>query len=62
MQIPVETGLSSDTLIEIVSGLKEGDQIITRTITATTKTTATAPSLLGGGGARGGGGRGGFGG
>ncbi len=62
VQIPVETGLSSDTLIEIVSGLKEGDQIITRTITATTKTTATAPSLLGGGGARGGGGRGGFGG
>lgn len=51
----VEVGISNDTLIEIISGLKEGDQVISRTITASTaaKTTAqTAPSLFGGGGNR----------
>ncbi|MFA6338992.1 MAG: efflux RND transporter periplasmic adaptor subunit [Candidatus Paceibacterota bacterium] len=56
-QQTVEVGLSDDTSIEIISGLKEGDQIVTKTITAssaTTKTT-TATSLFGGGGARNGG-------
>ncbi len=52
----VEAGLSNDTLIEIISGLKEGDQVISRTITPTTaQTTAPAPSLFGnqrGGGVR----------
>ncbi len=45
----VEAGLSNDTQTEIVSGVKEGDQIVVRTISAQT-TTATAPSLFGGGG------------
>lgn len=54
-QQTVEVGLSNDTMTEIISGLKEGDQIITRTITTTQTTTQTAPSLLqgAGGGARG---------
>ena len=49
-KIPVEVGLSNDTVTEITSGLKEGDQVVTRTIlpTATKTTTATATSLLGG--------------
>lgn len=51
-QQAVVVGLSNDTQTEIISGLKEGDQIVTRTITATTaKNTATqAPSLFGTGG------------
>ncbi|MDO8582160.1 MAG: efflux RND transporter periplasmic adaptor subunit [bacterium] len=55
----VETGLSNDTSVEIIFGLNEGDQVITRTITAGAKTTTPqAPSLFGGagGGNRGGGG------
>lgn len=51
----VETGLSNDVDIEIISGLKEGDQIVIRTI-APAKTSATpAPSIFGavGGGNRG---------
>lgn len=56
-QQTVETGLSNDTSTEIVNGLKEGDQIVVRTITAQTiATTATAPSLFGSGGRGGGGG------
>lgn len=53
----VQVGISNGTSTEIISGLNEGDEIVTKTITATTKTvTATAPSILGGaGGARGGG-------
>ncbi len=37
---PVEIGISNDTMTEIISGLKEGDSIITRTVTsaATTQT------------------------
>lgn len=35
-QVPVETGLSSDTQIEIVSGLSEGDTVITSITTTTT--------------------------
>lgn len=51
----VEIGLADDTNTEIVSGLKEGDLVITKTITSATKTTA-APSLLQSiGGNRGGG-------
>lgn len=45
----VEIGISNDTHTEIISGLSEGDQIITRTINGTTKATQqTAPSLFGG--------------
>ncbi|MBI5153097.1 MAG: HlyD family efflux transporter periplasmic adaptor subunit [Parcubacteria group bacterium] len=60
-QRSVEVGISNDTSYEVISGLKEGDQIISRTITATTKTQTTtqAPSLFGApGGNRGGGGGG----
>jgi HlyD family secretion protein len=46
----VQVGLSSDMETEIVSGLKEGDEVVSRTITAKTTTAATAPSLFGGGG------------
>jgi HlyD family secretion protein len=54
----VEIGISNGTSTEITSGLKEGDEIVTKTITSTTKTTTTTtPSILGnpGGGNRGGG-------
>ncbi len=44
----VTTGLSDDTNTEITSGLNEGDQIITRTITAAVASTngSQAPSIL----------------
>lgn len=54
-QQSVVTGLSNDTMTEIVSGLKEGEQVVTRTIagTATTATTATqAPSIFNAAGVR----------
>lgn len=47
----ITTGIANDTQTQIVSGLKEGDQVIVRTITPSTntsKTTQSAPSLLGG--------------
>ena len=50
---PVQTGLANDTVTEITGGLTEGDMVVTRTITATTGTTASAPSLLNAVGARG---------
>jgi HlyD family secretion protein len=51
-QITVEVGISDDTNTEILSGLKEGDQIVLRTVTSTTttNTTKSATSLLGGNG------------
>ncbi len=51
----VQVGLSNDTYTEIISGLKEGDQVVTRTILPA-GTTSAAPSLLGaiGGNSRGG--------
>jgi len=48
----VEVGISNDTNTEIISGLKEGDLVITRTTTGGTKTTTTSsmglPGLGGG--------------
>ncbi len=55
VQVIVEIGISDDTNTEIISGLKEEDQIVSRTITVTaTSTTGTTgtistKSLLGGG-------------
>ncbi len=49
VQKRVEVGTSNDTLTEIVSGLNEGDQVVSRTISATTAKVVTAPSLFGGG-------------
>ncbi len=49
----VQVGLSNDTMIEIMSGLEEGAQVVVRTITASTKTTTSqAPSLFGAPGGR----------
>ena len=57
--IPVVTGLSDTTNIQIVSGLANGQQIVTRTTTGTTATQTTTAasnaSRVGGGGLGGGG-------
>ncbi|MEI6327025.1 MAG: HlyD family efflux transporter periplasmic adaptor subunit [Candidatus Roizmanbacteria bacterium] len=59
--VTVTTGISSDTEIEILSGLKVGDTVVTRTIsakTATTSTTSASPfGSIGGARGIGGGGR-----
>ena len=54
-KITVTVGISDDTNTQIISGLKEGDQIVSSTITSstsskTTTTTKSATSLLTGGG------------
>ena len=46
IQKSVEIGLSDDTNTEIISGLSEGDQIITKTILPSTTGASTTPSLL----------------
>jgi HlyD family secretion protein len=51
-QVTVEIGISDDTNTEIISGLAEGDQVVSRTITTKTKATTQAPSLIGGGNVR----------
>jgi len=48
----VTVGLSDDTLTEIVSGLTEGDKVVSRTIAGTATpaaATSQTPSLFGGG-------------
>ena len=54
-QQQVETGLANDTMTEIVSGLHEGDWVVTRTVAQVGKTSSStqAPSILGGGAAGG---------
>lgn len=49
-QITVEIGITDDTNTEIISGIKEGDQVVVRTITNTNTTTKTptSSSILGG--------------
>ena len=42
----VEIGLANDSFTEIISGLKEGDQVVSRTIQPTAAKT-TAPSIFG---------------
>ncbi|HBD24436.1 MAG: hypothetical protein A2566_01435 [Candidatus Zambryskibacteria bacterium RIFOXYD1_FULL_40_13] len=51
-QVEVKTGISDDTKVEILEGLNEGDQIVTRTISGTA--TAVKTSSSGAGGAMGG--------
>lgn len=56
-QQPVEIGITSDTQTEIVSGVNEGDIIVTGTSTTTQSATGASPfSALGRGGFGGGGG------
>ncbi len=43
-QQTVETGISNDSVTEIVSGLKEGDKVVTQTITANTSQSQTQQS------------------
>lgn len=58
---PVEVGMSNDTSTEIISGLNEGDQIVSRTILPSSTQSQTGqqtsgfriPGFSGGGGARG---------
>lgn len=52
----VEVGIANDTSTEIISGLKEGDQVVMRTVTSQATTAPTTPSLFGGGNRVGGGG------
>lgn len=59
-RVGVEVGLEGNEALEITSGLKEGEQVVTQTIEPATPT-AGGTSPFGGGGF-GGGGRGGFGG
>ena len=59
--MPIETGLADDASTQIISGLKEGDVIVTKSV-ANTAAKTTTPSILnavggsaasrGGGGAR----------
>jgi RND family efflux transporter MFP subunit len=47
IDVPVETGISSDTQIEITSGLSEGEEVITGTV-VTTNSTSQTRSVFGG--------------
>jgi multidrug efflux pump subunit AcrA (membrane-fusion protein) len=48
IQVPVQTGLSSDTATEIISGLKEGDTVVLST--TTTRSTNGGGMMMGPGG------------
>lgn len=45
-RVTVETGLSSSAQIEITSGLKEGDEIITNTVSSTASQTSQTQSIF----------------
>ncbi|MFA6550002.1 MAG: efflux RND transporter periplasmic adaptor subunit [Candidatus Gracilibacteria bacterium] len=51
-QQTIEIGISNDTSTEIISGLKEGDQIVSRTVTVGSSATTPTSSLFGGGNTR----------
>lgn len=53
--IPVETGLTSDTQTEIISGLKEGETIVTGSVTSSQTNQGSSPFSTGLGGGRTGG-------
>lgn len=57
---PVQIGIADDTYTEIISGLNEGDQVVTQTIVSTaakkTTTTSSISNILGGSANRGAGG------
>jgi HlyD family secretion protein len=42
----IETGLSNDTMIEVISGLKEGDLVVVRTVTSSATTSTTQNNSL----------------
>lgn len=48
-KITVEVGISNDSDTEIISGVKEGDQVVTKTVNPSTTTTTSSqtPSLFG---------------
>lgn len=49
IQTSIEVGISDDTNTQVISGLKEGDIIVTKTITSSVQkiSSSTAPSILG---------------
>jgi macrolide-specific efflux system membrane fusion protein len=53
MQVPLQTGLASDTMTEITSGLKEGDEVVLNSTTTTQNRTGGGgfggPGFFGGG-------------
>ena len=52
--VDVEVGASSDTQTEIISGINEGDEVVTGTSGGTATSTGTTTSPFGGGGFGGG--------
>ena len=56
LDIPVEIGLSSDTQQEVISGLSEGDTVITGTVAANARSASNSRSVFSGGFGGGGGG------
>lgn len=46
-KVSVETGLVDDTSTEIISGLKEGDIVVIKTVTTAASKASSAPSILG---------------
>jgi RND family efflux transporter MFP subunit len=56
LQQAVVVGIANDTTTEIISGLTEGQQVVTRTIAGTAATATQAPSILNAAGVRTGGG------
>lgn len=45
--VKIKTGLSNDTLTEVIEGLKEGDEVVTKTVLGTATAAKATPSILG---------------